>query len=102
MHESATMELLTSKLCAVKDRSKIKEIVIGELEVHEPEHFKRELRAILKKNFPEVKAEISIKGPEMFCRCGYRTEDPNREVCPRCGAEMNCDLHKGVHLVVNG
>lgn len=63
MHEHATLELIDYRLSKVQDRSKVTKIVVCELEVHEPEEFKKRLRAFLKNNYPDVRADIEIVSP---------------------------------------
>lgn len=63
MHEHATLEMIAYKLSKVRDRSKVTKIVVCELEVHEPEEFKKRLRAFLKDKYPDVRAEIEVVSP---------------------------------------
>ena len=63
MHEQATLQMIAYKLSKERDPSRVKKILVCELEIHEPEHFKKMLREFLRKEYPQVNAEIEITSP---------------------------------------
>ena len=53
---------------------------------------------MLEEKFPEVKAEIEVRDPEMLCpACGYRTNEMI-DTCPDCETKMNLETNSGVRI----